>query len=245
MNEPGSAPERGREEPRAPRLLRVASDWHLAPDSPAADARLARAFLLRARRDGAEVILDGDVFEDLFAGPGRSERAHPAVVAALEELAGLGRLRRTRGNHDPGGGEERIVLDWPGLGRILVAHGHAADPLARSALGRLGDRISRRFGRLALVRGAAAAAEAAARAVAGRRMEALFRRRCLDLLDREGCALGIFGHVHAAHLVPGDRYVNAGWLTGGKLQYIEVGPRGLRLCALSSDTLAAEEASRE
>jgi predicted phosphodiesterase len=226
-------------------ILRIASDWHLAPGSPAADARLARAFLGRARRDGAEVILNGDVFEDLFAGPGRSERAHPAVVAALEALRREGRLRRTRGNHDPDGGEERIVLERPGPGRVLVTHGHTADPLHRSRLGRLGDGISRRFGRLALVRGAAAAAEAAARAVAGRRMEALFRAQCLALLTRAGCELGVFGHVHAAHLRPGDRYANSGWLTAGRLEYLELGPDGPRLCALTTEALEAGEATGE
>jgi UDP-2,3-diacylglucosamine pyrophosphatase LpxH len=222
-------------------ILRVASDWHLAPGTPAPEARLARAFLARAARDGAAVILNGDVFEDLFAGPGEGERAHPAIVAALTALRQAGRLRRTCGNHDPGGGEERIVLDWPGLGRVLVTHGHTADPVNRSALGRLGDGISRRFGRLALVRGAAAAVEAAARAVAGRRMEAVFRARCLALVEREGCDLGVFGHVHAAHLRPGDRYANSGWLAGGELEYIELGPDGPRLCTLTAEALAAGE----
>lgn len=231
--------------PEPVRLLRVASDWHLAPGSPAAEARLARAFLARARRDGAEVILNGDVFEDLFSGPGRSERAHPQVVAEVEGLRALGRLRRTRGNHDPDAGEERIVLERPGLGRVLVTHGHAADPIHRSALGRLGDGISRRFGRLGVVRGAAAAVEAAARAVAGRRMEAVFRARCLALLTREGCDLGVFGHVHAAHLATGDRYVNSGWLTADGLEYLELGPDGPRLCTLTSEALAAGETSGE
>jgi hypothetical protein len=226
-------------------LLRIASDWHLAPGSPPADARLARAFLARARRDGAEVILNGDVFEDLFAGAGRSEQAHPEVVSELLALRALGRLRRTRGNHDPDHGEDRILLDWPGLGRVLVTHGHAADPLARSALGRFGDGISRRFGRLGLVRGAAAAAEAVARALAGRRMVAVFRGQCLALVAREGCALGVFGHVHAAHLVQGDRYANAGWLAAGRLEYLELGPQGPRLCSLTSEALAGGEAARE
>jgi len=221
-------------------ILRIASDWHLAPGSPAADVRLTRAFLARARRDGAEVILNGDAFEELFERPGRSERAHPEVVAELGALRTQGRLRRTCGNHDPEGGEERILVEWAGLGRVLVTHGHAADPLHRSALGRLGDGISRRFGRLAVVRGAAAGAEAVARAVAGGRMEALFRARCLALVARAGCDLGVFGHVHAAHLRPGDRYANSGWLAAGRLEYLELGPDGPRLCTLTTEDLAAE-----
>ncbi len=224
-----------------PVILRVASDWHLAPASPAADGRLARAFLARARREGAAVILNGDAFEELFERPGRSERAHPEVIAELEGLRAEGRLRRTCGNHDPDAGEERIVVEWAGLGRVLVTHGHAADPVHRSALGRLGDGISRRFGRLALVRGAAAAVEAAARALAGRRMEALFRARCLALVAREGCDLGLFGHVHVAHLRPGDRYANSGWLTAGRLEYLELGPEGPRLCTLTTEALAPGE----
>ena len=68
------------------------------------------------------------------------------------------------------------MLDVPGIGRVLVAHGHAADPVNASPIGRLGDEISRRFGRLAPVRGAAWLAEAAARRARGRaRWSPLFR----------------------------------------------------------------------
>jgi UDP-2,3-diacylglucosamine pyrophosphatase LpxH len=219
--------------------VRIASDWHLAPHSPAAHARLAVEFLRRASADGAEVILNGDLFDDLFAGPGKSERAHPEVARELARLGELGRLRRTCGNHDPDAGEEKVVLLWPGTGRVLVAHGHAADPLHGSFLGRLGDGISRRFGRLSLVRGAAALAEKAARATAGRRMVELFRRRCLDLVEREGCDLGVFGHVHAPHLVEGDPYANSGSLTAWGLEYLELGPGGPRLCTLTASKVVA------
>ncbi len=126
------------------RTIRIASDWHLAPGSPPLHARLARAFLARARADGAQVILNGDIFDDLFAGPGRAEATHPLVMAEIEALRREGRLRRTRGNHDPHAGEERIELEWPaGAGRVLVAHGHVVDPVSSSLLGRLGDGISR------------------------------------------------------------------------------------------------------
>jgi UDP-2,3-diacylglucosamine pyrophosphatase LpxH len=212
--------------------VRIASDWHLGPSSPPAHGRLARAFLARAREDGVSVVLNGDVFDDLFEGPGRAEAAHPEVVAEMAALRRDGRLERTRGNHDPEGGVDRVVLDVPGIGRVLVMHGHAVDPMNASALGRLGDSISRRFGRLGIVRGAARLAEASARAVAGRRIVEIFRGRCLDLLRAEGFDLGVFGHVHAPHLVPGDRYANAGSLGDATLEYLEIGPEGPRLGAL-------------
>lgn len=218
---------------------RIASDWHLAPASPAVHARLARAFLAGARADGASVVLNGDAFDDLFTDGGRAEAAHPLVVAELEALRREGRLQRTRGNHDPDAGADRVVLDVPGTGRVLVAHGHAEDPVNASALGRLGDGISRRFGRLALVRGAAWLAEAAARAVAEDWMVETFRRRCLAAVEREGFALGVFGHVHRPHLAPGDRYANAGSLHGETLEYLELGPGGPRLAALRAADLPA------
>ena len=220
-------------------IVRIASDWHLSPRSPPSHARLAAEFLRRARLDGASVILNGDVFDDLFEGPGRCQRAHPEVAAEMEALRAMGWLRRTRGNHDPGEGEDRIVLEWPGLGRILVAHGHAADPVNQSWLGQLGDGISRRFGRLGVVRGAAALAEATARAAAGGHIVEVFRGRCLALVARERCDLGVFGHVHAAHLAPGDPYANAGSISGDGLHYLELGPGGPRLCVLPPEALAA------
>ncbi|BDG03256.1 metallophosphoesterase [Anaeromyxobacter oryzae] len=222
-------------------LVRIASDWHLAPRSPARHGRLARAFLARARADGALVVLNGDVFDDLFAGAGRGEAAHPEVAAELATLRAAGRLRRTCGNHDPDAGEARVVLDAPGAGRVLVMHGHAADPVNSSALGRLGDGISRRFGRLAAVRGAAWLAEAAARAAAGDRMVSIFRERCLAIVEREGFDLGVFGHVHAAYLAAGDRYANAGALHDDRLEYLELGEGGPRLVTLRADELAASE----
>jgi UDP-2,3-diacylglucosamine pyrophosphatase LpxH len=218
-------------------IVRIASDWHLGPRSPAIHARLAGAFLARAREEGVRVILNGDVFDDLFEGPA-AEAAHPGVAAEIAALGREGRLERTRGNHDPGAGVPRVVLEVPGLGKVLVAHGNAIDPLNSSALGRLGDGISRRFGRLALVRGAARLAEAAARAVGERQMIDLFRRRCLAALEREGFALGVFGHVHARHLAPGDRYANAGALSGDVLEYLELGPEGPRLGALRAADLS-------
>jgi len=100
--------------------LWIASDWHLGPGSPAVHGRLALAFLERAKAAGVAVILNGDVFDDLFAGAGRASAAHPALAASIAALAASGRLSRTSGNHDPDAGPERLVLDRPGIGRILV-----------------------------------------------------------------------------------------------------------------------------
>ena len=219
----------------------IASDWHLGPESPPGHGRLARAFLARARAAGARVILNGDVFEDLFWGADRAAAAHPGVAEEVAALAREGRLERTSGNHDPEAGLPRLELSAPGVGRVLVAHGHAVDPLNASPLGRFGDGISRRFGRLALVRGAATLAEASARALAGPRIVALFRRRCLALLEREGFDLGVFGHVHAAHLVPGDRYANSGALRGSSLGYLELDAGGPRLRLLREDDLGTAD----
>jgi len=221
--------------------IRIASDWHLFPGSPLLHARLARAFLARSRASGALVILNGDVFDVLFSGPGRAEAAHPLVVAEIDALRREGKLRRTRGNHDPEEGEQRIVLDVSGVGRVLVAHGHGLDPVNSSPLGRLGDGISRRFGRLAPVRGAAWLVELVARTVAGDRMAAVFRERCLAQVEREGFDLGVFGHVHTPHLAPGERYANAGSLAGDTLEFLELGPPGPRLRALRAADLAPEE----
>jgi hypothetical protein len=104
---------------------------------------------------------------------------------------------------------------------------------------------ARRFGRLGAVRGAAALAEAAAKAAAGGRLVQVFRRRCLALVDRNGCALGVFGHVHEAHLAAGDRYANAGSLAEDGLHYLELGPGGPRLCTLTPEALAAAGRGRE
>ncbi len=210
----------------------VASDWHLGPGSPRAHGRLARAFLALARREGARVVLNGDVFDALTWGTARAEAAHPLVVADIAALAAEGRLLRTRGNHDPATGDERVALEVPGLGRVLVVHGHEVDPISRSLAGRLGAEITRRFGRALAVRLAARLAEGSARLVAGRRMEAEFRRRALALVVREGFDLGVFGHVHAAHAAPGDRSAHAGALLGDTLTFLELGPGGPRLRAL-------------
>lgn len=207
----------------------VASDWHLSPASPPAHARLALEFLALARAEGARAILNGDVFDELFFGRTLAEAAHPAVVRAVDALAAEGRLARTRGNHDPSAGDERTVVDVPGTGPVLVTHGHQVDPVARSPAGRLGDAISRRLGRTAAVRWAAHLAEEGARAAAGRAMVSAFRRRALAIVEREGFALGVFGHVHVAHAARGDRYANAGSLRGAVLEFLELGPGGVRL----------------
>jgi hypothetical protein len=99
--------------------------------------------------------------------------------------------------------------------------------------------VARRFGRTALVRRAARLAERSARALAGERMVATFRRRCLALVERERFAVGVFGHVHVAHLVAGDRYVNAGALLGETLSYLAVDEHGCRLGGVTLRDVAA------
>ncbi len=216
----------------------VASDWHLAPGSPEAHGRLALAFLERARASGATVVLNGDVFDDLFSGPGRAGAAHPRVAAEIAALAGAGRLLRTRGNHDPAAGEERVVLEVPGVGRVLVLHGHQVDPIGGSAAGRIGDAISRTFGRSPIVRAAAHLAEAGARAVAGGRMAREFQRRAASLVAREGFDLGVFGHLHVPLVAPAERYANAGALAGGVLSFLELRAGSVRLRALRAPGVA-------
>jgi predicted phosphodiesterase len=219
----------------------IASDWHLSPRSPPEHARLAKAFLDRAGAAGVRIILNGDVFDDLFDGPGAGARALPEVARAVDALATAGRLERTRGNHDPDAGPARLVLEVPGLGRVLVAHGHEADPVNASPVGRLGDAVSRRFGRLALVRGAAALAELAARAVAGERLVSLFRARCLAVVRDGGFALGVFGHVHVAHAAAGDRYANAGAISAAGLSYLVLDAAGPRLALLPAGDVGGAE----
>ena len=106
----------------------VASDWHLGSFSTPQESRLALAFLERAGASETDIILNGDIFEGLFESRATAESAHPAVVEAIQRLGAAGRLRRTEGNHDPGAGEAHLVVEHSVLGRVLVAHGHTADP---------------------------------------------------------------------------------------------------------------------
>ena len=199
----------------------VASDWHLSRYSSAETSTLALAFLERARDSADDVILNGDIFEGLFEPVALSQAAHPHVVSLMEAMSRTGQLRRTEGNHDPGAGAAAIVLDHQRLGPILVMHGHVADPLRMSPLGRLGDFISRRFGWIPAVRLAARLAEQSASLTANR-VERVFSRRCRDLVARRLSGLGIFGHIHRQYLVAGDRYANAGHLTDQRLEFIAI-----------------------
>ena len=213
----------------------IASDWHLGHFSPPGAARLASTFLERALDSGDDVILNGDIFEGLFEPVAAAEAAHPDIRRLIAELTAHDRLRRTEGNHDPGSGVPSLVLDHPVVGRVLVAHGHAVDPVQRTRALHTGDAISRRFGRLAPVRGAAHVAELVTMSVVGRRVEGVFRECCLRAVDAAVCSLGIFGHVHRRHLVPGDRYANAGRLHARRLEYLVLGPRGPELDCLELD----------
>ncbi len=199
----------------------VASDWHLSRYSSAETSTLALAFLERARDSGDEVILNGDVFEGLFEPVTLSEAAHPHVASLMGAMTRTGQLRRTEGNHDPGAGAAAIVLDHERLGPILVMHGHVADPLRMSPVGRLGDFISRRLGWIPAVRLAARLAEQSA-SLTAHRVERVFSRRCRDLVARRMSVMGIFGHIHRQYLVAGDRYANAGHLTDRRLEFIAI-----------------------
>jgi UDP-2,3-diacylglucosamine pyrophosphatase LpxH len=204
----------------------VASDWHLSRYSSAEMSTLALAFLERARDSGDDVILNGDIFEGLFEPVALSQAAHPHVVSLMEAMTRTGQLRRTEGNHDPGAGSSAIVLGHEGLGPILVMHGHVADPLRMSRVGRLGDFISRRLGWIPAVRLAARLAEQSA-SLTAHRVERVFSRRCRDLVARRPTRMGIFGHIHRQYLVAGDRYANAGHLTDQRLEFIAISRDGV------------------
>lgn len=207
----------------------VAGDWHLGTYSAPAQARLALAFLRDARRAGDTIILNGDIFEGLFEPVARAERAHPELRRAIAELEAAGALARTEGNHDPGAGARRIVLEHQAVGRVLVTHGHQVDPVHDSGVGNFGDGISRRFGHLSVVRGAASMAEAFVAGTMAARVDRVYRRRCLAVVAAEGCALGVFGHNHRRHLAPGDRYANAGRLRRTRLEYLVLDDAGASL----------------
>jgi hypothetical protein len=118
------------------------------------------------------------------------------------------------------------VLDHPVMGRVLVAHGHLADPVHVSSVGNFGDGISRRFGHLSLVRGAAWVAESVVAGTMAAPVDRMFRRKCLALVAREQCAFGVFGHNHRRHLVAGDPYANAGRLRRARLEYLQLDDGG-------------------
>jgi len=203
----------------------IASDWHLSRYCPAATVTLALAFLERARDAGDAVILNGDIFEGLFEPVALSVGAHPHVMSLIGAMSRAGQLRRTEGNHDPGAGAPAIIMEHARFGSVLVMHGHAADPLRMSPVGRLGDFVSRKFGWIPAVRLAARLAEQSATLTAGR-LERVFSARCRDLVDQRVSAFGIFGHIHRQYLVPGDRYANAGHLTEQRLEFIAIGADG-------------------
>lgn len=212
----------------------VASDWHLGTQSPPEHRLLACAFLRKVTDEGASVVLNGDIFEGLFEPMDAAEAAQPEVLAAMSALQQQGRLRRIVGNHDPAKGEAKVLLsEVPQVGRVLIAHGHAADPWQRNPLCQVGDAISRQFGRAKTVRGAAAFMETLAFAAAGPQILARFKRRCSAWVQREHCDMGVFGHVHNQHLVTHDPYANAGWLRPDALEYLCFAASGPSLGVLS------------
>lgn len=198
----------------------IASDWHLGSFSQPGAVGLARRFLEHAQAAGDRVVLNGDIFEGLFQPVEEAEAAHPTVRDIIAKISTGGQLVRVAGNHDPHAGSLTLILDEPAIGRVLIAHGHAVDPLHRSPLGRFGDAISRRMGHMGMVRGAASLAECVANRAAGPAIERTFQGRCRALVHRESCVLGIFGHIHRHYFAPGDTYANAGHLTRERLEYL-------------------------
>ena len=207
----------------------VCSDWHLGSYTPEAEAALALRFLEWVQAGTDRLVLNGDIFEGLFEAPEHAESAQPRAAEVIARLQRDGRAQRLCGNHDPRGGAAQLVLDHPRFGRVLVTHGHVVDPVHASSMGHFGDGISRRFGYLGLVRGAAWLAEASVALVASRAVDRVYREKCLGLIDRAQCALGIFGHNHRRHLVAGDHYANAGRLTRSRLEYLLLDERGAAL----------------
>jgi len=205
----------------------IAGDWHLGTYSPPAHVRLAAEFLRRARRDGDRVVLNGDIFEGIFEPVSRAESAQAGLTREVAELTSRGQLVRTEGNHDPGAGVLSVVLEHRRLGAVLVAHGHLVDPMHGSHVGEFGDGISRRFGHLAVVRGAARMVEVLVAVTVAAQVDRAFRVRCLGMVERHGCAVGVFGHNHRAHLASGDAYVNAGSLHGSRLEYVVLDDLGV------------------
>lgn len=217
----------------------IAGDWHLGSYSPPPHARLAAEFLERAQRSGDLVVLNGDVFEGVFEPVASAEATQARVAALIADLTRAGRLLRTEGNHDPGAGAAQLVIEHAEAGRVLVMHGHRVDPMHGSPAGRAGDRISRRFGHLAIVRGAAHAVEAVVAGAAASRVDRYYQRRCRSVVERCGCDLGVFGHNHRRHLVRGDRYANAGCLKDAWLEYLVIDDAGPRLDRLGLTDLDA------
>lgn len=223
---------------RPAEVILIASDWHLGSYSPPAAGRLALAFLRRVRAAGVRVVLNGDIFEGLFEPLARAERVHGAARDLIATMTATGQLLRIAGNHDVGTGAPLLVVEPPGLGRVLIAHGHFVDPVHASRVSRLGDAISRRFGTLAVVRGAASLVEGVARAAAGATMERVFRQRCRARIAHADCTLGVFGHTHQRHAARDDRYTNAGHLSATRLEYLVLTPGGVALRALHVDDLS-------
>ena len=220
----------------------IAGDWHLGTYSAPGQARLALAFLRAAREAGDTVILNGDIFEGLFEPAARAERAHPELSELIADLSQAGTLQRVEGNHDPGSGHARLVLEHPAAGRVLVTHGHQVDPVHDSRVGNFGDGISRRFGHLMLVRGAARVAETFVAGTMASRVDRMYRSRCLAMVDKAGCSLGVFGHNHRRHLVPGDAYANAGALRRGRLEHLVLDQSGAALRDFGVSSAASDAA---
>lgn len=198
----------------------VASDWHLGSLSPPQHSKLAATFLQRIADENAFVVLNGDIFEGLFEPIDDALACQRDVFSQVQQLQQAGQLRLVVGNHDPTLGEAKVIVGVAGIGRVLIAHGHAADPWQRTPLCQLGDAVSRRFGKWVAVRGAAHLVESITFATVGRQVRAAFQARCSAWVRQEHCQLGVFGHVHEQYLEAGNPYANAGWMDATRLQYL-------------------------
>jgi len=240
---PGPIPEQYQWAGTYARTL-VASDWHLGSFSSPVAAQLAQRFVECARATGDRIVLNGDIFEGLFEPVEQAESAHPVVRDMIAEMTTRGQLIRLAGNHDPDSGRSVFIVDQPELGRVLISHGHAVDSLHHSRLGHAGDAISRRLGRLSLIRGAARFAEHAAKTIAGVAIERVFQVRCRALVKQSNCVVGIFGHIHRRYLAPGDAYANAGYLSPTRLEYLILSENVIKLAHLKLGDWQLGDSSR-
>ncbi len=131
------------------RMLWIASDLHLGVPAPFGFPmeleEVAAASLDRARRDGAIIVLNGDILED-HAGvsPLVTLARYPRLRAALGEATAHTEVYYVRGNHDPDADLLAATLPWnvvDGLvvdEHLLVTHGDVFDAgLTQTTAGRV------------------------------------------------------------------------------------------------------------
>ena len=214
----------------------LASDIHLGAVPPERE-RAFVAWLERAGREAAEVVINGDLFDFWYEYGSVVPRGHTRVLGALAGLVDAGvPVRLMGGNHDWWGGDfleqeigvvfhrDPVVLDLAGH-RTLLAHGDGL------GAGDLGYRLLRLVLRGRLTRwafrwlhpdvGAWIARRVSHTEVRfdgptaddKRRSEALERWALEHLAANAALDLVVLGHTHIPRRVeaePGRWYVNAG-----------------------------------